>query len=397
MKANAPRVLFIVSQPFLQWRGSPIRVNFDVMALSQLGYEVGLLTLPIGETPDLPPGVRLIRTPNLFRARNVPIGPSVLKALFDLVLFFHALALILRRKPAILHGVEDAGVVAVVLGRLTRRPAVFEKHSDPGSHARGRMKNAVLKIYARAEAFALRRAAAIIGTGPGLAAQALAVAPGATVHSIPDIPSSLRAADAREAARLRDVLKQDPDECLLMYGGSLAVYQGVDLLMDSIPRVVSRHPKARFVIICNPSPAAEQKKAQLAERGVAGRVTFLGPVHPDQISNYLAAADILVSPRLAGANTPLKVLDYLKAGRAVLATDTEANRLLLNESIALLVPPTPEALTDGFDRLIADPSLRERLAAAGRAEQQRAYTFDVFRDGLNRCYQPLNPPGDPSC
>ena len=43
------RILFISPQPFFQWRGSPIRVKYNLQALSDLGYEVDLVTLPFGE------------------------------------------------------------------------------------------------------------------------------------------------------------------------------------------------------------------------------------------------------------------------------------------------------------------------------------------------------------
>ena len=59
-KQQSKRVLFIASQPFFQWRGSPIRLGFDLMSLSQLGYEVEFLTLPIGEPREIP-GVKIVR------------------------------------------------------------------------------------------------------------------------------------------------------------------------------------------------------------------------------------------------------------------------------------------------------------------------------------------------
>ena len=76
------RVLFISPQPFFQWRGSPIRVGFDVRALAGLGYDVDFLTLPVGEEMQIP-GVRIVRVPNLFRVAQVPIGPSAVKLAFD--------------------------------------------------------------------------------------------------------------------------------------------------------------------------------------------------------------------------------------------------------------------------------------------------------------------------
>ena len=51
-----------------------------------------------------------------------------------------------------------------------------------------------------------------------------------------------------------------------------------------------------------------------------------------ELADYLAAADILLSPRLGSVNTPLKLLDYLKAGRAIVATATAANRMVVGET-----------------------------------------------------------------
>lgn len=75
-------VLFIFPQPFFQWRGSPIRVKFTVQILSELGYVVDLLTLPIGER-IVPEGVTVIRVATPLRWKQVSIGSSLKKVFFD--------------------------------------------------------------------------------------------------------------------------------------------------------------------------------------------------------------------------------------------------------------------------------------------------------------------------
>ena len=80
------KILLISPQPFFQWRGSPIRVNFNIQALAQLGYAVDLLTLPIGERRKLE-GVNVIRVANPFRIEQIPIGPSLYKIFFDILIF----------------------------------------------------------------------------------------------------------------------------------------------------------------------------------------------------------------------------------------------------------------------------------------------------------------------
>jgi len=383
------RVLFISPQPFFQWRGSPIRVEFDLLALAEQGYEVDFLTLPVGAEKEIE-GVRIIRVPNLFGVRSVPIGPSAVKAAFDVLLLFKGLGLAFRRRYDVVHGIEDAGFIGLIIAGLTRCKLVFEKHSDPRSYKKSFLRNAVMTAYAAVERFTVRHADAVIGTGPGLAAQVRAMNVGGQVHEICDIPSSLVAADPDRAARIRTSLKKQDAEVLIAYVGSFAVYQGVDLLFEAVPLVVADNPNARFVIIGGTPDEIRERTQWLADRNVEQAVSFLGKIPPDELPAYLAASDILLSPRIAGANTPLKILDYFKAGGAIVATDVEANRLLLDDDTAVLVRPEPKALAGGIGRAIGDRELRERLAENGRRQIDTKYNFKEFSRLLGECYRNLS-------
>lgn len=379
------RILFIASQPFFEWRGSPIRLGFDLLALSQLDYTVDFLTLPLGARREIP-GVRIIRAPNVFGARRISIGPSLLKLAFDGLLFWMALWHVLRYRYAVVHGVEDCGLIAWMAARIGRAGFIFERHSDPSSYRKGRLRNLVMRTYAAIERWVMRHADAVIGTGPGLVAHAQSVGRASRACLIPDIPSSLAESTAlgRETARARCV-RQD-DDLLIAYVGSFAVYQGIDLLFAAIPRVVAAEPRARFVIIGGTPGQIAERKAALSVAGFAKAVLFLGHIDPDQLPDYLAACDILLSPRIAGMNTPLKLLDYLKAGAAIVATDCEANRLILTPAIAELTPLTPDGFADGILALCGDSERRSRLAHQGAELIRSQYTFQAFRDALRQCY-----------
>ncbi len=386
------KVLFISPQPFFQWRGSPIRVAFNLRALSELGHDVDFLTLPIGEDKDIP-GVRVVRVRNPFQVKNVPIGPSLHKAFFDVLLLFKALRLARRERYDVIHGVEEAGAIGVFVARKGRSRLVYEKHSDPASHRKGGLKNLVLDLYARVERFTARRADAVIGTGEGLVQQVRSFAPGTPGRHIPDIPSSLVEATSEGVARVRSELRQNERELLVTYVGSFAVYQGVELLFASIPEVVRVHPQARFVIIGGTPEQIEERKRQLAADGVERAVTFVGKVPPDALPDYLAASDILLSPRLSGVNTPLKLLDYFKAGGAIVATDVEANRLILTEETAVLTKPEPSAFAAGIRSLLSDGDRRATLSACGRRLIDETYNFGAFKRRLGECYAALGGEG----
>lgn len=388
MKGNRKKVLIISPQPFFQWRGSPIRVGFDALALAELGFDVDILTLPIGENKNIP-GVRISRVCNPLFIRNIPIGPSLGKAFFDFLLLLKGLRLAAKNRYDFILCIEEAGVIGVIIARLFGAKLIYEKHSDPSSYKKGKARNLVMFMYGRVEKFVARRAASIIGTGPGLVEQVRAMKPRGTVHHIFDIPSSLVEPTGEEVNSRRKELLRSPDETLATYVGSFAVYQGIDVMFEAIPLVAARHPNARFIIIGGSKTEIAQREAYLAQSGVKERVSFLGTIPPDKLPAFLAASDILLSPRIAGVNTPLKLLDYLKAGRAILATDSLANRLILNETCAVLVKPDPESFANGASLLISDAALRDRLGANGRRLIDEQYNFIEFKKKLDFCCKDL--------
>jgi glycosyltransferase involved in cell wall biosynthesis len=379
------QVLFIASQPFFQWRGSPIRLGFDVLALAESGYGVTFLTLPIGERREVP-GVRIVRAPGLPGVRNVSIGPSLPKLIFDFLMFWMGLWIAIRERPAVVHGVEDCGFLAVVIGRLVGARVVFEKHSDPSSYGKRGVMGVVMGAYTAVERWVMRRADGVIGTGPGLVAQVEEHGGGTPGYHIFDIPSSLVESTPEGVGSAREAMGVAEDGVVALYVGSFAVYQGIDLLFESIPVACGACESLCVVIIGGSSEQIAARRKQMESAGVGDRVRFVGKVSPDVLPDYLCAADMLLSPRLEGVNTPLKVLDYFKAGRAIVATDTAANRLLLDESNACMLPADAAGFGAGLAGLAQDASRREDLAGRGRKMVDETYNYDGFRARLAGCY-----------
>jgi len=385
-----PKILLISPQPFFQWRGSPIRVSFNLLALVQSGYQVDLLTLPIGEKKEIE-NVRIIRTPNLFKVRRIPIGPSFFKALFDLVLFFHGLYLAVKYRHDVIHGIEEAGAIAVVIAAITSSQAVFEKHSDPVSYKKEHafVRNFILSMYAMVERFSVRNANAVIGTGKGLVKQVLKLGSSTPVHHIFDVASSLAESSPEHTGAIRKVLCAREDDVLITFVGSFAVYQGIDLLFDSIPIVAGKNLRARFVIIGGNKDEISTRKKWLSEQNCLDNVEFTGKIAPDNLPDYLSASDILLSPRLTGVNTPLKLLDYLKAGRAIVATDVASNRLILNRQTAVLAKPNPKDYAQGILNLLDDKNLRAGLGRNAEKLFREKLNFDEFKKRLADCYNQI--------
>ncbi|MCI5145678.1 MAG: glycosyltransferase, partial [Candidatus Electrothrix sp. AR3] len=300
------------------------------------------------------------------------------------------IALIRQNRYDVIHGIEEAGFIAVLLAKLFGLQAIFEKHSDPFSYRKGIIKNLILSVYAAAETIMVKNADLIICTGTGLSRQVQDMGTEQSVHTIFDMPSSMVNAKPAITAKIGAELRQQADEILVTYVGSFAVYQGVDLMFASIPVVNASSERVRFVVIGGSPEEIEQRRADMAQQGLENKVSFLGNIAPDELPEYLAAADILIAPRKSGANSPLKILDYYKAGQAIVATDVPSNHILLNETTALFAQPHPDSFAEQILKLAEDPELRKRLGANGRLLYEKKYNFSAFQQRLENAYAELD-------
>jgi len=168
-----------------------------------------------------------------------------------------------------------------------------------------------------------------------------------------------------------------------MYVGNLEEYQGINLLLDSFRLVLDKTEHVNLVIIGGQPSDIQKYKNRSRELRMQREVDFLGPKPVDDLGKYLSAADILVSPRIKGNNTPMKLYSYLHSGKPMLATDLSTHTQVLDNSVAVLTKASPEAFSQGMLVLIEDEALRLRLGKAGKKLVEEKYSYPVFRDKLN--------------
>ena len=175
------------------------------------------------------------------------------------------------------------------------------------------------------------------------------------------------------------------------YAGHLYPWKGVDILLDALART----PHASGLIIGGHAEDGDRRRLERRAAGlkISGRVTFAGHVTPPEVPALLERATVLVLPNPPSAisthfTSPLKLFEYMAAGRAIVASDLPAIReVLRHEENALLVRAGDSAaLAAGIQRLIADRDLATRLARKafdGADEytwQRRAARLERFLD-----------------
>ncbi len=182
---------------------------------------------------------------------------------------------------------------------------------------------------------------------------------------------------------------RDSNAPVVAYAGHLYAWKGVEVLLRALARV----PDARGLIVGGHpgEPDLARLKALATTLAIDGRVTFTGLVEPGRVAELLKDADILTLPNPPSAistrfTSPLKLFEYMAAGRPIVASDLPSVREVLHHEIdALLVPPGDhEAMAAAVERLLADPALSARLAEAALAAapayswDRRAERLDVF-------------------
>lgn len=377
-------VLFLAPQPFYEERGTPIAEDLILRTLSERGDRVDVLTYHIGEDRHYE-NVTIHRIPNIPFIHSVPPGFSLRKVVSDFVMFLWLVPIAFRRRYAVVHAVEEAVFMALLLKWLLGVPYVYDMDSALVQQMVEKhpvLFRPLMPLLKFLERLAIRNAMAVVPVCDALSDEIAGYRPDKVVVlrdiSLLNKGFNETGEDLRASLGIRGAL--------VLYVGNLEQYQGIDLLIEAFSLVAKHIENAHLVIIGGKDEHIRKYQQLSVQHGVQQRVHLLGPRPVGSLEQYLKQADILVSPRIAGSNTPMKIYSYLDSGKPVLATDLHTHTQVLHEDVAVLAEPTPQAFSVGLLRLIEDSSLRSRLGVAGKRLVEERHTLRIFREGLNTLY-----------
>jgi glycosyltransferase involved in cell wall biosynthesis len=388
------RILLIAPQPFFSQRGTPINVRQMAQTLCEAGHEVHLATYSIGEPVSIP-GLRIHRALPIPGVRRVPIGFSWRKVALDGLLALTTWRLIAGKRFDVVHAIEESVFFALPSARLRRIPVIYDLDSwlsDQLAYG-GRLRNgAILSFVRRMERAALRRSRLAITVSASLSDAVHAMEPNVPIAQIEDCPldEALRAPDHTRIASLRASYSLG-DRRAVVYTGNLESYQGIGLLLDAFALVAQARTDAVLVLVGGSPAQAAAVRARAAALGVGERVVLAGQRPAEEMPEWMAIGDVLVSPRLHGGNTPLKLYSYMWSAVPIVATDLPTHTQVLDASVAVLRPATAEGLASGILEVLADPARFAPLGAAARARVASDYSRDAFRRKLLAAYASIGP------
>jgi glycosyltransferase involved in cell wall biosynthesis len=382
------KILFLAPQPFYTERGTPIAVRLAVSSLCRAGHQVDLLTYPEGEDIAIP-GMRLFRAGRPPGVKRIPIGFSIKKLLCDAWLMIAAFRMLRDGRYDVVHAVEESVFIALLARPFWRFKLVYDMDSLMADQIAEKWPKIepLLPFLRWFEHQAMRRSDLVLAVCPLIAERARSSQDAERVHLTPDV-----AFTPNTTVEVEDLRAHCPQPGpMALYVGNLESYQGLDLLLQALA-AMDPAQRCNLLIIGGTDASVNSYVAQAAAAGLANWVRFLGQRPLGALPAYLEQADILCSPRLKGVNTPMKIYSYMLAGRAILATDIASHSQVLDATCAMLMPPQPSAMAEGWLRLLASQQLRTELGKTAAHRAGTLYCEQAFDQRLQTAYEVLRPP-----
>ncbi|OFW07239.1 MAG: hypothetical protein A3H96_17100 [Acidobacteria bacterium RIFCSPLOWO2_02_FULL_67_36] len=374
------RILYFADIRFPLERANGIQTMETCHALAARGHRVELAVRPDTHAPPRDPFAYYGLAPiSGLKIERAPVrGPAAARRLGYLSF---ALGRAMGRARADLLFTRDLGVASLLLAipGSMRAPLVYESHGY-GPAVAAALPDLVATA-SRPGAWKLRRLAAredrVWEEADGYVTITVGLAREMTERfgkrrHLAAIPDGCRVPPAAVDPMAPIATRDDDLPATVAYAGHLYMWKGVDVLLRALALV----PGARGLIVGGheAEPDLARLKRLAGELGIADRVTFTGLVEPARVPELLQRAAILVLPNPASAisttfTSPLKLFEYMAAGRAIVASDLPAIREVLHDGVdALLVTPgDPSAMAAAIRRLMDDPALQSALARAALA------------------------------
>ncbi len=379
-------ILMVAPEPIFEPRGTPLSVVGRLKALSDVGHRIDLVTYPMGMDVSIK-GVRILRIPPIFWIKKVRIGPSFEKIPLDLLLLVKTFIMLLKKDYDLIHTHEEACFWGTLFSKIFKIPHIYDMHSSlPQQFKNFQFANLkiVVSIFNMIEMWVIKNSSCVITICPELFNYVTRLGFGGKSVMIENVidygmifKQIDRSDEIRESLRLQG-------RRVALYTGTFEPYQGLDLLLESSVGVLSEFNSVVFVLVGGRPEQIEHYKKIAVEKGVEDHFIFTGQVLPEEVNSYVRCADILLSPRMSGTNTPLKIYSYMRSGVPIVATDLITHTQVLNQDSALLTEPSPESFGKGILLLLKNKRVAARVGRNAKRVAEEKYSYSVYVEKLKK-------------
>lgn len=388
------RILKVAPTSFFADYGCHVRIFEETRILQKLGNRVTICTYHTGRDLD---GLDIRRALNTPWRETVQVGSSLHKLYYDVLLSAKVAEVALRERPNLVHAhLHEGALIGWPVAKALRAPLIFDFQGSLTSemidhHFLGLSRESFLYGPLRRLERMIDDLPAVIITSSFNAADILRDEfnfPGDRVFTIPDSVDAdffRPRADAlteAEAAALRAGLGIPEGRKVIVYLGLLAHYQGTLKLLEAAEILVRRGLPVHFLIMGY--PGEEAYRAQAAQMGLAGHVTFTGRVRYEDAPKLLALGDAAVSPKMSETEGNGKLLNYMAVGLPTVCFNTPVAREILGDLGLYAQTGDAADLADRVAESVTESAAAAHLGQKLRARVVEQFSWDVTgRDLLN--------------
>jgi len=377
----------IAPQPFFEPRGTPFSVLGRLLALSRLGHGVDLLTYHVGQNVTIP-RVRIFRTTSINFISEIPIGPSWMKFLLDILLFVRAVRLLIHKRYDLLYTHEEASFFGLMLSRIFKIPHIYDMHSSlPEQLGNYRFYDSrlLIRLFQWLEYKVISSCDVVITICPALASYVTKInghVPQVMIENVP-IPDNFDEFSS-QSFNTFDVPKHLLGKKIVLYAGTFEPYQGISLLVRTAQRVLIERSDTVFLLAGGKPNQIRKFQKRVEELGLSKNFYFAGIRSHEEIRIFERLSHLFISTRTGGTNTPSKIYHWLQTGKPIVATNLLVHTQVLNKDVALLVEPQAEALAQGVLSILENPQLGKKLGIQARQIFEKKYRFDISQQKMER-------------
>jgi len=382
------RILMIAPTPFFADRGCHVRILGEAQALIALGNPLLLCTYHIGRNVD---GIPIDRTIKIPWYKKLSPGPSVHKFYIDVLLLWKVLRACRRFRPDVIHAhIHEGIVIGKIASTLFRIPMVADLQ---GSLTQELLEHKfipkvswLLRLMQWIEKTIDHMPSHLIISSTKTTQDCLDTfgLPPCKVSTIMDgVDLKLFSPQEKDPA-LRAALGITANEMVIVYVGVLTEYQGINLLLETIPLVVQEYPKAKFLIIGYPNEELYRQKARFL--GIDKWTCFTGKIPYQEVPRYLSLAHVAISPKISTTEANLKLFTYMAMALPTVVFENPVNREILGDLGIYAQLGNVRSLATVLVRTLQDREHGLRLGTESRKKAVDDYSWIAVAKRLCNIY-----------
>lgn len=272
-----------------------------------------------------------------------------------------------RNRPRLIYERHSLfNVAGIVVSALTGRPLVLECNSPLARERREHGGLVFGRLGLFLENLCVRRATACFAVSGEL--KRLLEEQAGAFGRVNVLPNGVNLNEYPAPGRA----KHSGQEVVLGFVGWFRAWHGLVEMLQALDRTGLLKRQARLLLIGD-GPARKAIEAEAASLGLSERVRITGAVGRDQVFALLREVDIALQPAATSYASPMKLLEYMASGKAIVALDQlNIRELVTDGQEALLFPPGDwAALGERIAILVNNPDLRATLGQAARTRIER--------------------------